>query len=214
MQAALFVAACAAHSGCTARAPAPDTPATAAAARRRALALALRFPARIVRPAPPPGALRAEVAARAARAAWRRLSPRPAPRPPVRSCARASVLLAARVRAHARVQFADGPTRNCVLDGLRRFAILNAVEVEPRAPRSARVRGAERRRRLPRRALRDGTGAERAPPRRAACRGQHVPLPPRIGTSPFDPLSLTGARPPCPHFATSVTPGPPLRAPP
>ncbi|MDN7714299.1 hypothetical protein QZM88_27090, partial [Burkholderia multivorans] len=47
MQAALFVAACAAHSGCAARAPAPDTPATAAAARRRALALALRFPARI-----------------------------------------------------------------------------------------------------------------------------------------------------------------------
>ncbi|WP_310696410.1 hypothetical protein, partial [Burkholderia multivorans] len=63
MQAALFVAACATHSGCAARAPAPDTPATAAAARRRALALALRFPARIVRPAPPPGALRAEVAA-------------------------------------------------------------------------------------------------------------------------------------------------------
>ncbi|MBU9299967.1 hypothetical protein KTD30_22690, partial [Burkholderia multivorans] len=62
MQAALFVAACAAHSGCAARAPAPDTPATAAAARRRALALALRIPARIVRAAPPPGALRAEVA--------------------------------------------------------------------------------------------------------------------------------------------------------
>ncbi|MBU9559021.1 hypothetical protein, partial [Burkholderia multivorans] len=36
MQAALFVAACAAHSGCAARAPAPDTPATAAADRQAA----------------------------------------------------------------------------------------------------------------------------------------------------------------------------------
>ncbi len=31
---------------------------------------------------------------------------------------------------------------------------------------------------------------------------------------PFDSRSLTGARPPCPHFATSVTPGRPSRAPP
>ncbi len=32
--------------------------------------------------------------------------------------------------------------------------------------------------------------------------------------SPFDPPSPTGARPPCPHFAISVTPGRPSRAPP
>lgn len=32
--------------------------------------------------------------------------------------------------------------------------------------------------------------------------------------SPFDPPSQTGARPPCPHFAISVTPGRPSRAPP
>lgn len=51
--------------------------------------------------------------------------------------------------------------------------------------------------------------------RRAACRAFAVGMrhaPHRIGTSPFDPLSPTGARPPCPHFAISVTPGRPSRA--
>ncbi len=49
------------------------------------------------------------------------------------------------------------------------------------------------------RIVRSRSGRARAAPHRA---------------SPFDPPSPTGARPPCPHFAISVTPGRPSRAPP
>ncbi|MDR6498392.1 hypothetical protein J2785_001536 [Burkholderia ambifaria] len=183
-------------------------------AHARAAALAPRRATRITVRLPPTGALRADVAPRSVRVSLPRASSHRTlhmPRAPASPRARPSVLLVPRACAHVRVQFAVGPARNCVLDASRRGAILNAVEAMPWAPRSMR---APRRDRAPRRrARRDSVGAARAPPRRASrVRGRHAPALHRIVTSPFDPPSQTGARPPCPHFAISATPGRPLRA--
>lgn len=58
-----------------------------------------------------------------------------------------------------------------------------------------------------------GRGTRTAAPRVVSCvRGRDARAPHRIGTSLFDPPSPTGARPPCPHFAISATPGRPSRA--
>lgn len=178
-------------------------------ARARTAALLPRLPTRIAVRLPATGALRADVAPRSVRvslspaSSHRTLRTSHTPAPPR---ARPSVLLALSARAHVRVQFAVGPAWNCVLDGSRRFAILNAVEAMPWAPRSTR---APRRDRAPcRRALRDSVGAARA----SRVRGRDAPVLRRIVTSPLDPPSQTGARPPCPHFAISATPGRPLRA--
>ncbi|AIO30877.1 hypothetical protein DM39_6981 [Burkholderia cenocepacia] len=181
----------------------PDLPAHAVGARACTGALSLRAIPCSIEPSPTAATLRADAAPRGARPGHRRtpcrLFCRRPPRAPAQPRLRPSVLLATRARAHVRVQFRSGATPNCVLDARGRFAILNAVEVMQRAPRSTHVHGVGRGRPPCRRALRDCVSAARAPPR-------------RIGMSPFDPPSPTGARPPCPHFAISVTPGRPSRA--
>lgn len=182
-----------------------------APAPRVASRVAPRFAPRL----PAAGTMRADVAPRAVRtpsvpAPFHRQPHTPRTPAPPRACP--SVLLAAESRAHVRVQFAAGPARNCVLDGPRRFVILNAVEAMPRAPRGTRASA-------PTATVRHaGARHATARVRRARRRGARHAC--AVGTRErrtasgrtFDPPSPTGARPPCPHFAISATRGRPLRA--
>jgi hypothetical protein len=112
-----------------------NPPASLTAARDRAAARAPRFTACGPFPFAPAGALRADVAPRFARVARRAVPRFRTPHPHARS----SVLLAPGARVHVRVQFPAGPVRNCVLEAFGQFAILNAVEVMPRAERRTGV---------------------------------------------------------------------------